>query len=183
MNVSTWYEQAISKDAYQAKLTSHQASFEYIYEQFQLPQDVAFFNELEQKKLRVLVIAEPWCGHCMLNIPILLKLADRVGMPVRFALRDTHPDLMNHYLTNEKRVIPIFIFLNEVGESVGVWGPMAEYTKEIVDDAKSTLPNKESADYEEKFNELKVSLSNSFKERADIWQGAYRSIEETLEYI
>lgn len=183
MNVNKWYEQALSREAYQTKMTNHQASYDYILEQFQLPQDLSFFKELEDKNLRVLIIAEPWCGHCMLNIPILLKLADRVNMSVRFVLRDTHPDLMDHYLTNEKRVIPIFLFLNEEGETVGNWGPMAEYTRDFVDELRVELPNKNAADYDEKFEKLKMKLSAAFKEREDIWQGAYRSIEETLEYI
>src|SRR5690625_6161251 len=51
----------------------------------------------------------------MLNIPIFLKIAEIANMPVRFLNRDENLELMDEYLTNGNRVIPIFIFIDEDG--------------------------------------------------------------------
>src|SRR5690625_5900658 len=87
-----------------------------IYNNFQIPNEDDFFSTLKSKDLRVIVLAEVWCGHCMLNIPILLHLAEKTEMPVRILPRDENLDLMDQYLTNDKRIIPIFIFI-EIGRA------------------------------------------------------------------
>ena len=131
--------------------------------------------------LRVLVIAEPWCGHCMLNIPILLRLAQKTDMPVRLLLRDENLELMDQYLTNGKsRTIPIILFIDEDGNEVTKWGPIAKRTKRFVDTYKKDLPSKDADDYEEKFTEMITSVAKSFCENSDLWNGSYDSMKQAL---
>lgn len=182
MSLNDWYEKAVSPEQYRETLTHHKEAFEHIYSQFDLPADETFFEQLKAGSIRTLVLAEPWCGHCMLDIPILLKLADRVNLPVRFLHRDENLELMDRYLTNGKsRSIPIFIFLNENGEELSKWGPIAEKTKQFVEPYKSELPPKDAPDYEERFKVFAQSVSKGFQEREDIWKGVYESIKDSLE--
>src|SRR5699024_12202201 len=96
-------------------------NFLHIYDNFLLPEDEAKLAAIKEKNLRVLALAEVWCGHCMLCVPILLRLAEKTGMPVKILPRDENLELMDQYLTNEKRIIPIFVFIDEDGNEVAKW--------------------------------------------------------------
>jgi hypothetical protein len=70
------------------------------------------------------VIAEDWCGDASNTVPILAKFAESVpGLELRVILRDANPGLMNQYLTNGSRSIPIVIALDESYQEIGHWGP------------------------------------------------------------
>jgi len=183
VDLNQWFEKGLTKEAYENTLKDHKEGFYKIYETFHLPLNESLFRNIKEKNLRAIIIAEPWCGHCMLNIPLFLKLQEKIDMPVRFILRDEHTELMDQYLTNEKRVIPIFIFIDESGKEVATWGPMAPYTKQFVDEKRKNLPDKESPTYGEAFQTFIQEISAAFTDRADIWQGDYRDIQDTLEQI
>src|SRR5699024_1392612 len=107
------------------------------------------------RKLRVIALTEDWCGDAMLNIPILLRMAEKADMPVRMLLRDDNLELMDQYLTNGKsRSIPIFIFIDEAGQEQAVWGPRAAKIQAFIDKSRSELPSKDADDYNEKFKEV-----------------------------
>ena len=73
---------------------------------------------------RLLVIAEDWCGDASSTVPILARFADCVpGMELRVLRRDEHTELMDRYLTNGSRSIPIVIVLDEAFRELGHWGP------------------------------------------------------------
>src|SRR5699024_4070075 len=121
--------------------------------QFELPDDEAFLQAVKERNLRVIVLAEGWCGHCMLNIPVLLRLAEKTNMPVRILPRDEILELMDQYLTDEKRIIPIFIVIDESGNEVAKWGPKTDSTDQFVKKHTADLPPKDTEDYEEKFKQ------------------------------
>ena len=155
MALNKWYDKGLTPDQYIESLEKHKEGFLHIYKNFKPSTDNDFFQQVEDMNLRVLVLAEPWCGHCMLNIPILLRLAKKTDMPVRLLLRDENLELMDEYLTNGKsRTIPIILFIDEDGNEVTKWGPIAKRTKRFVDTYKKDLPSKDADDYEEKFTEM-----------------------------
>lgn len=180
MNLNSWFEKGLTPEQYMDKLEYHKDSFLHIFENFQPPADEEFFNKIKEKNLRVAALAEVWCGHCMLNVPVLLRLAEKTDMDVRLLPRDQHLDLMDQYLTNGKRVIPIFIFLDENGNEVAKWGPITESTKAFVDEYKKELPSKEDDSYDEKFTEMVKIVAKTFKETPDFWNNSYESMRETL---
>ena len=74
--------------------------------------------------LRLLVLAEDWCGDASNTVPVLARLADLApGIELRILKRDEHPDLMDRYLTNGSRSIPIVIALDRDFRELGHWGP------------------------------------------------------------
>lgn len=182
MVLNKWFEKGISPISYIEQMDKLKESSLHIYNNFTPPADEAFFQSLKEKNLRVIVIAEEWCGHCMLDIPVLLRLTERIDMPVRFLLRDENLELMDQYLTNGKsRTIPIFIFIDEHGHEVAKWGPIADYVKQFVHKYKEKLPSKNAVDYQEKFTEMIQFVSGSFRDNSDFWDEVYKSIKETLE--
>ena len=73
---------------------------------------------------RLLVLAEDWCGDASNTIPVLARLADSApGIELRILRRDEHPDVMDRYLTNGARSIPIVIALDREFKELGHWGP------------------------------------------------------------
>ena len=76
------------------------------------------------EKFNILVIAEDWCGDGSSTIPYLAKLALATrSIEVRVLRRDEHPAVMDQYLTDGARAIPIVIVLNRHLEELGHWGP------------------------------------------------------------
>jgi hypothetical protein len=75
-------------------------------------------------KRKLLVIAEDWCGDASNTVPVIAKLTDQSpGLELRIIMRDTNPEVMDQYLTNGSRSIPIVIALDEAFQEVGHWGP------------------------------------------------------------
>lgn len=181
MSLNKWFEKGISPEKYMASLEKHKEGFVHIYNHFTLPADDAFFQVVKESNLRIIVLAEGWCGHCMLNIPVLFRLAEKTGMPVSVLARDENLELMDQYLTNGKsRTIPIFIFIDEAGNEVAKWGPKSAYTGEFVNKYAAELPSKEAADYQDKFMEMITFMSASFRDNSEFWDATYESMKETL---
>jgi len=183
MSLNNWFDKGLEPEEYMSHLDKHKDGFNQIYNNFQLPADEDFFNTVKEKNLRVVALAEVWCGHCMLDIPVLLHMCDKMEMPVKFLPRDENLELMDQYLTNGNRVIPIFIFINEAGEEVGKWGPMADQVREFVSQYREKLPPKDSPEYDEKFQAMIKITGKAFLEDESLWNAVYESIKETLAAI
>ena len=181
MTLNKWYDKGLTVDQYIESLKVHKEGFMHVNKYFNLPNDEEFFQSVNAKSLRVLILAEPWCGHCMFNIPVLLQLATRTDMAVRILPRDQNLELMDQYLTNGKsRSVPIFIFIDESGEEVAKWGPIADKTKQFADELKVNLPVKDAEDYDEKFNEFIAILGKEFRENSDFWVASYEGMRQAL---
>jgi hypothetical protein len=93
---------------------------------------------------KLLVIAEDWCGDASNTIPIVAKLADQVPqLELRVIQRDTNPNVMDQYLTNGSRSIPIVIALDENFQEVGHWGPRPTELQAWVMANRGILPKSE----------------------------------------
>lgn len=96
------------------------------------------------------VISEGWCGDAAQLLPIMNKMTEASGkIDFRIVLRDENEELMNLYLTNKNKSIPILIIVNkETGSILGHWGPrpnaaanlVANYKKEfgVIDETLKT---------------------------------------------
>lgn len=85
------------------------------------------------EKFRLLVIAEDWCGDGSSSIPYLAKLAGITrNIEVRVLRRDEYPTVMDRYLTNGARAIPIVIVLDADFDELGAWGPRPATLQEWV---------------------------------------------------
>lgn len=72
-----------------------------------------------------LTLTEVWCGDAAQIVPTIEKMAalnDKIQH--RLVFRDQHPELMDAFLTNGTRSIPLTIVLEETTLNVmGHWGP------------------------------------------------------------
>lgn len=108
---------------------------------------------LEQKQFKgkILIITEPWCGDASNAVPVVQKFFNNNEM--RITLRDQEPSLIDHFLTNGGKSIPIVIFLNENFEVINSWGPRPAYGLELF---KKFKANPETYDKGKFHNELQV---------------------------
>lgn len=81
-----------------------------------------------------LVITEGWCGDASQNLPVLNKIAElNPRIELKFILRDENPEIMNLYLTNGAKSIPILICLEKDSlKELFVWGPRPQALQHIV---------------------------------------------------
>lgn len=126
-------------------------------------------NEIaELHKLNFLVITEAWCGDAAQNIPFIAKLAaENSKIDLRFVLRDEHPDLMDQYLTNGAKSIPILVMMDENFNDLARWGPRPEPVQHMVMEAKEK-PNLDQPKFIESIHkwyavDKNQTISNEFK--------------------
>lgn len=93
---------------------------------------------------RLLVIAEDWCGDASSTVPVLVKFAEATpGLELRIIKRDTYPEVMDRYLTNGARAIPVVVVLDADFRETGWWGPRPAELQEWVRQNRDSLPKVE----------------------------------------
>ena len=97
---------------------------------YHAPQDQ--LEKLEEKKFegKILVIAEGWCGDASMIVPVIHKFFEDKA-EVRISYRDQH-NLIDSFLTNGGKAIPIVLAMNEKDDVIGRWGPRTKYGTELL---------------------------------------------------
>jgi len=181
-NLNQWFENGITKEEYMNDLDTHHQSFLHIYNHFNISQDDKAMLQ-NYNNIRMIVLAEAWCGHCMLNVPILLRISEAGTIPISILRRDENLELMDQYLTNNKRIIPMVIFIDEAGNELAKWGPMAPEIAAYSNDLKQDLPNKEDETYKEAFQKYIQKVSDRFTNDESFWNAVYIDMTNTLTSI
>jgi thiol-disulfide isomerase/thioredoxin len=117
------WDKGITYDAYKAAMTRNQERFSENEGKVVLdPETVRVFKSLPQG-IRILVLAEDWCGDVVANLPVLGRLAKEVpGLDVRVFYRDQNPDLIERWLNQGKyQSIPVFVFFDRDFRELGHW--------------------------------------------------------------
>ncbi len=95
-------------------------------------------------RLRLLVLAEDWCGDAVNTVPHLVRYADETeGVELRLLRRDEHPEVMNRYLTDRSRSIPIVVVLDDAFQELGHWGPRPAELQAWVMNSQDTMDKAE----------------------------------------
>ena len=93
------------------------SDLEKVYESISIsPEDEQFFSSF---KLNVLCISEKWCKDCTREVPLLAYVAQKAGWDFKIFSRDDHPALMDAYTTDGRRIIPVFVFFDELFKEIG----------------------------------------------------------------
>lgn len=107
-------------------------------------------ESIDKKKYWIL-ITEAWCGDAAQIVPIVGRLAQlNSNIELVIILRDENPDIMDMYLTNGSKSIPMLISLNENFEEEWHWGPRPKPAQAMV------IENKETQELT--FDELKKNV-------------------------
>lgn len=87
------------------------------------------------KRWTFLVITEAWCGDAAQCIPLMhaIAVASKGKIDLKLVLRDENHELMDQYLTNGGRAIPILICLEtDTLSPIGKWGPRPKSAQDMV---------------------------------------------------
>lgn len=176
-----YFEEAVTIQQYMDNMSQLKEESTAIYNSFQVPQD-GFAEKLKQADIHILAITEDWCGDAMLNNPIIRKVAEAANTPVHTALRDADTDLIDRYLTNGGRAIPIYLVLNETGEVVAKWGPRAPELQAYVMEGRAGLPDKEQdvQAFEEAQKAFYTNLRKEYETNETFWNNVYDSFKEAI---
>jgi hypothetical protein len=101
--------------------------------------DKKLYNILEQiPSLKCIIISEPWCGDAAQIVPVLAAIAESsLKMECTIYLRDENEALIDQFLTNGGRAIPIAIFTDEDDNVLFHWGPRPAPAQTLVMDMKA----------------------------------------------
>jgi len=108
-----------------------------------------------QRPLTWLVITEGWCGDAAQIVPTLNHMAqENEHISLYFILRDKNLPIMDAFLTNDARSIPIVIILDSnTLEVLGAWGPRPTEVQKMVMDAKKKVKATEDIDLQKQIND------------------------------
>jgi hypothetical protein len=143
IDLSDIWADAIRFEAFLRESVEHKGLWEGIYRLARIP-EWAPESVPDGERRRLLVIAEDWCGDASNTIPILAKWAAQTpGLELRIIRRDEHPVVMDRYLTNGARAIPIVIVLDGADRELGHWGPRPEELQAWVLENRDRIPKPE----------------------------------------
>jgi len=132
-----------------ASAEEHRGLWQDVYRLARIPERVEMALAPGEKR-HLLVLAEDWCGDASNTIPVLARWAKGVdGLSLRILRRDEHPEVMDEYLTNGSRSIPIVIALDEEFNELGSWGPRPRELQAWV------MANKTTMDQAERYKEVR----------------------------
>lgn len=173
-----YFEEAISLNEYMEKMESHKDNSFQIYDQFHVPQDDEFIALLKDKSPHILGITEDWCGDAMLNNPILRRVAEAANIDVRVVYRDQTLDLIDRYLTNNGRSIPVYLLLNQEGEVLSKWGPRAPKLQEYVMELRKELPASDDPTFKDKQKAFIDKITAEYISTPEYWLWVYEDIRK-----
>ncbi len=137
------WDQAISFSQFLKEANDQVALWEGIHRTYRLP---GWSETICQSAppLHLLTLAEDWCGDAANTVPIIERFAEAVPcVEHRILRRDEHPAVMDRYLTNGSRSIPIVIVLDQMFNELGHWGPRPVDLQAWVMANKETMPPEE----------------------------------------
>jgi hypothetical protein len=117
------FDQGLTYDAYKDQMTRNRDRVEENEQRVDLSkEDLAAFRTLP-RPVKVVVLAEDWCGDVIANLPVLGRLAKDSGkLDVRIFLRDQNDDIMQRYLNKGQfKSIPVFVFFDDAFHELGHW--------------------------------------------------------------
>lgn len=138
------WDQALTYDEFVKQSTEHCGLWTGVYHLARIPPWALERSCEAGRGLRLLVLAEDWCGDASNTVPYLAKLgAEAHCLEMRILRRDEHPEVMDRYLTGTARAIPIVIVLDEAGHEIGHWGSRPAELQAWVTEARKTTPKDE----------------------------------------
>ncbi|MDP3149759.1 MAG: thioredoxin family protein [Ignavibacteria bacterium] len=84
------------------------------------------------------IITEGWCGDSAQNLPAIAKITSvNPEIELQIIERDQNLEIMDSYLTNGTRSIPILISFDVNGNEIFRWGPRPKEAQQLVTRLKS----------------------------------------------
>jgi hypothetical protein len=134
LDYADYWRRALTWTRYfEEEVVEHRELWEGVYRRARAPEWVVRRAAETREEWKLLVLSEDWCGDASNTVPILARFAEQAhNVELRILKRDENPELMDRYLTNGSRSIPLAIVLDEYLRPVGRWGPRPAELQEYV---------------------------------------------------
>ncbi len=122
-----------------------------------------FFNAVQKTQTSSLhLITEAWCLDACIILPLLKGITiANPSIDIRLYLRDRSEDLMQLFLTNGSKSIPVAFGLDKKGQEVFRWGPRSAKAKEVL---SPVINESYGVRYQALSNFYKLDLTHSIQE-------------------
>lgn len=160
-----FFEQGETVEQFLEGFGENRSRFEQHLAESVLSAEQVRWLEKAPRDLNVLVIAEPWSGDVLYNLPPLLRLAQAAGWHVRIFRRDRYPELILPYRKDGLyHSIPVFVFYDSEFNEMGHWIERPSVATRLIDEESLKLRRRlreehkaewRQATYDELFNLLK----------------------------
>jgi len=143
MNLKNYFDLAFEFDEYEKLLDDKLSLHNLHYKKYNLHQD-DILRIANLSAIIILVITEPWCGDSVALLPVIKKIAEaNSNWNLKIVLREENLDLMEKFLTNGNKAIPIFLFLNDEYNFLFKWGPRPKAAQNIFEIYRDKINNGE----------------------------------------
>lgn len=116
---------------------------------------------------KILIISEGWCGDAAQILPIIYRFFIETN-DIRIIYRDQYPKLMDMFLNNGARSIPVVIFLDKNNNELFHWGPRPSYGNILFQKFKENATHYSKEDFQK---ELQIAYNKD---------KGYKIVEEIL---
>lgn len=126
-----------------------------------------------------LAITEPWCGDAAQILGAVAAISNySPHIEMRTILRDKTPELMDQFLTNGGKAIPIVICVRKSDNRIlGHWGPRPAPMQKMVMDYKADHQGVAFDDFVQRLhktyvNDQSATLMAELEQKVKLWQAA-----------
>lgn len=106
-----------------------------------------------QPNFSLLTISEGWCGDASQILPIIEITSKELGVSHQIVFRDENPDLMNKYLTDGAKSIPIIIGVDDTGSELFHFGPRPVHGMELLKKHKENPESYTTQDFQKEVHQ------------------------------
>lgn len=104
----------------------------------EISEEKAEFFRNYSKSVTLLAITETWCGDAAQILPVVQKIAElNPKINLKLVFRDENEALMNLFLTNGGKAIPIVVFLDLENNVLASWGSRPSVATKMVEEYKA----------------------------------------------
>ena len=116
----------------------NQKRYKRLDKTIQIPEDKAQYFASYDKSVCLLVITESWCADAAQIVPVVHKISEcNPKLTMKLVFRDENEELMNLFLTNGGKAIPVVIFLDLEDKVLAHWGSRPSTATQMVAEEKA----------------------------------------------
>jgi hypothetical protein len=148
--------------------------------------DKTFFSGVKGVK-NVLMLAENWCGDVHRNSPMIARIVESIpGAELRVFLRDQNLDIVDCFLNNGYRSIPVVVFFDANWNEIGRWiersHPATAKAAMIRSKTLDLAPKDDKAKQDAAMNDFRAQVNAEYAAPDNaLWKGAIAEVRSLLE--
>ena len=142
------YKSTVDRDGAIRKMEAHLAACDDCIQEFKPT------LQTSNLPLKILVIAESWCGDCANALPVMARLSrEQNQWDLKIVKRDENEEIIKKfYLTGGRKKVPVVIFADSDGDEMARWVERPNRSYRVIRELKEKKLSKE--DYIAQYKQL-----------------------------